>query len=72
MPHTVASDPETSWKSAAKEIAPWSKSGCLQALAVSSVMGESRIAASRQFGLRQRQRLRVVTGSLVEQICGEV
>lgn len=35
MPHMEASDPETSWKSAAKETAPWSQSGCLQAFAVS-------------------------------------
>lgn len=27
MPHTEASDPETSWKSAAKETAPWSQPG---------------------------------------------
>lgn len=34
MPHTEASDPETSWKSAAKETAPWSQSGRLQAFTV--------------------------------------
>lgn len=34
MPHTEASDPETSWKSAAKETAPWSQWGvcCLPRL----------------------------------------
>lgn len=34
MPHTEASDPETSWKSAAKETAPWSQSGRLQEFTV--------------------------------------
>lgn len=74
MPHTVASDPETSWKSAAKETAPRSKPGCLQALAVSCVSVPAVIGGEgslpRQLGLGQRQRLQsLVTGGLVEQIC---
>lgn len=73
MPHMEASDPETSWKSAAKETAPWSQSGRLQEFTVCldfvpTVNGMEDFFPAHQ--VWQSPRLQSLgSGGLMEQSC---